>query len=109
MASKMMDRPAMMDMGMSTMGMPNTMTTPAPMMPTQANWLMVPHCTFKMERVAGGMKITCASDDKMACSMMQNLCKMLVGGMCSCCMYMNGVMVCCCNLTMGMCKCEMTD
>jgi hypothetical protein len=24
-------------------------------------------------------------------------------------MMMNGMMVCCCNLTMGMCKCEMTD
>ena len=22
---------------------------------------------------------------------------------------MNGMMVCCCNLTMGMCKCEMTE
>jgi len=28
--------------------------------------------------------------------------------MCSCCMMMNGMMICCCNLTMGMCKCEMT-
>ena len=40
--------------------------------------------------------------------MMQNLCTMLAGGMCSCCCMMNGMMVCCCNLTMGMCKCEMT-
>ena len=55
------------------------------------------------------MKITCICDDPMACSMMQNLCTMLAGGMCSCCMMMNGMMVCCCNLTMGMCKCEMTD
>ena len=22
---------------------------------------------------------------------------------------MNGMMVCCCNMTMGMCKCEMTE
>ncbi len=41
--------------------------------------------------------------------MMQNLCTMMAGGMCSCCMMMNGMMVCCCNLTMGMCKCEMTE
>ena len=54
------------------------------------------------------MKITCTCDDKMACSMMQNLCTMLAGGMCSCCCMMNGMMVCSCNLTMGMCKCEMT-
>jgi hypothetical protein len=40
--------------------------------------------------------------------MVQNLCSMLAGGMCSCCVMMNGMMVCCCNLTMGMCKCEMT-
>jgi hypothetical protein len=54
------------------------------------------------------MKITCSSEDKMAASMVQHLCSMLAGGMCSCCMMMNGMMVCCCNLTMGMCKCENT-
>ena len=70
---------------------------------------MVPRCTIKIEKCTGGMKITCTCDDKMACSMMQNLCTMLAGGMCTCCMMMNGMMVCCCNLTMGMCKCEMTD
>ena len=70
---------------------------------------MVPRCTFKMEKCTGGMKITCTCDDQMACSMMQNLCTMLAGGMCSCCMMMNGMVVCTCNLTMGMCKCEMTD
>ena len=72
------------------------------------NFVMVPRCTIKMEKCTGGMKITCVCDDKMACSMMQNLCTMLAGGMCSCCCMMNGMMVCCCNLTMGMCKCEMT-
>ena len=72
------------------------------------NMLMVPRCTMKMEKCTGGMKITCMCDDPMACSMMQNLCMMLQGGMCSCCCMMNGMMVCCCNLTMGMCKCEMT-
>ena len=41
--------------------------------------------------------------------MLQNLCTMMAGGMCSCCMMMNGMMVCCCNMMMGMCKCEMTD
>src|SRR5712692_7922501 len=65
-------------------------------------------CTLKMEKCSGGMKIMCSCDDKMACSMMQNLCKMLAGGMCSCSMMMNGMMVCSCNLTMGMCKCDMT-
>jgi hypothetical protein len=103
MASMMMDRPTMMDMGMSAVGGAPTM------MPNRSNWLMVPHCAFKMERMTGGMKMSCMCDDKMACSTMQNLCKMLAGGMCTCCMYMNGMMVCMCNLTFGMCKCEMTE
>ena len=76
--------------------------------PGTSNWLVVPRCTYKFEKCQGGMKITCSCDDPMACSMMQNLCSMLQGGMCSCCCMLNGVMVCCCNLTMGMCKCEMT-
>jgi hypothetical protein len=76
------------------------------MMP--ANMMMVPRCTFKMEKCQGGMKITCACDDPTAKSMVQNLCMSLQGGMCSVCCMMNGVMVCCCNLTMGMCKVEMT-
>src|SRR5262245_35253205 len=99
------------------MGMPGMMggmpgTTPGmgttPSMPA-SNWMMVPRCTYKIEKCTGGMKITCSCDDKMACSMVQNLCQMLQGGMVSCCMMMNGMMVCCCNLTMGMCKCDMTD
>jgi hypothetical protein len=90
----------------SGMGMPG-MSTPSAM-PSGTNWMMVPRCTMKMEKCAGGMKITCACEDKMAASMLQNLCTMLAGGMCTCCCMMNGMMVCCCNLTMGMCKCEMT-
>jgi hypothetical protein len=103
----MMDR----TMGMPGMGMPgmapSTVGTPTGM-PAGPNYLMVPRCTMKMEKMQGGMKITCSCDDPMACSMMQNLCMMLQGGMCSCCCMMNGMMVCCCNLTMGLCKCEMT-
>src|SRR5262245_38048525 len=63
------------------------------------NWLMVPRCTFKVEKCTGGMKITCSCDDKLACSMVQNLCTMLAGGMCSCCAMLNGMTVCYCNLT----------
>lgn len=104
----MMERTGMSmpGMGMPGMGMPGMGQGMG--MPASANWLMVPRCTMKMEKCTGGMKITCSCDDKMACSMMQNLCNMMAGGMCSCCMMMNGMMVCCCNLTMGMCKCEMT-
>jgi hypothetical protein len=98
-------------MGMPGMGMPGmgTPTMGAPTgVPTATNYMMVPRCTFKMEKCTGGMKITCSCDDKAACSMVQNLCTMLAGGMCSCCCMMNGMMVCYCNFTMGMCHCEMT-
>ena len=107
MTGMMMERTGMGMQGMSTPGM-GTPTMGSPM-PATANWMMVPRCTFKFEKCTGGMKITCVCDDKMACSMMQNLCTMMAGGMCTCCCMMNGMMVCCCNLTMGMCKCEMTD
>jgi len=102
----MMDRTGMQ---MPGMGVPGMTPTPTPTgMPVGSNYLMVPRCTMKFETCPGGMKITCACDDMMACSMMQNLCSMLQGGMCSCCCMLNGMMVCCCNLTMGTCKCEMT-
>ena len=106
-----------MGMGMSGMGMPG-MGLPmgagmgpmggmsAPAMPAM---MMVPRCTMKMEKVQGGMKITCICDDQAAKGMLQNLCTALQGGMCTCCLTMNGMMVCCCNLMMGMCKCDMTD
>ena len=108
MSSLMMERAGMAMQGMSMPGMGAPMTGAPTAMPGVMNWLMVPRCTVKMEKCSGGMKIVCSCDDKMACSMMQNLCKMLAGGMCSCSMMMNGMMVCSCNLTMGMCKCDMT-
>lgn len=88
-------------MGMGPMGTPATM-------PTGTNMMMVPRCTMTMQKCIGGMTITCTCDDKASCGMLQNLCTMLAGGLCSCCVMLNGMMVCCCNLTMGMCKCEMT-
>lgn len=96
----MMDRAAMAGM---TSGMPTGM--PAAATP---NMVMVPRCTMKVEKCAGGMKLTCTCDDPTACAMMQNLCTMMAGGMCSLCCMMNGMTVCCCNLTMGACKVEMT-
>jgi hypothetical protein len=105
MTGMMMERAGMTPMtaqGMTAPGMTSPMTAPS-------SWVMVPRCTFKFEKCQGGMKVTCVCDDQMGRSMMQNLCTMLQGGMCSCCAMMNGMMVCCCNLTMGMCKAEMTD
>jgi hypothetical protein len=99
-------------MGLPGMGMPG-MGTPAMGAPTgvaaSPNYLMVPRCTLKFEKCTGGMKVSCVCDDKMAGSMLQNLCTMLQGGLCSCCVMLNGLTVCYCNLTMGLCKCEMTE
>lgn len=108
-STMMMERTGL---GMPGMGMPgmgtSPMHTPTGMAPA-SGYLMVPRCTMKIEKCQGGMKIICSCDDQMACSMMQNLCTMLQGGMCSCCAMMNGMMVCSYNLTQGMCRCEMTD
>jgi hypothetical protein len=94
--------PGMTVPGMSPSGMPSMSTT-------GTNWMMVPRCTLTFEKCQGGMKITCSCDDKVACGMMQNLCTMLSGGMCSCHVVLNGMTVCTYNLTMGMCKYEMTE
>ena len=93
-----MNMPQMHGTGMATMPM-----TP----PMGSQWLMIPRCTMKMEKCTGGMKITCTCEDKAACTMMQQLCTMMTGGMVSCWMMMNGMPVCTCCLTMGMCRCEM--
>jgi hypothetical protein len=105
MSSVMMERTGM---GMAGMG-PQGQTMTGPAMPATQSWVMVPRCTYKFEKCTGGMKITCTCDDKMSVSTLQNLCTMLQGGMCSCCLTMNGMTVFCCNLTMGLCKCDMTD
>src|SRR5579884_3413038 len=108
-STMMMERTGL---GMPGMGMPgmgaSTVGTPPVAAPT-SNYLMVPRCSMKFEKCQGGMKIICSCDDPMACSMMQNLCSMLQGGMCSCCCTLHGMVVCCCYLTMGMCKYEMTE
>lgn len=104
----MMERSGIGMPGMGTPGMAMPGMTGPSNMPAGMNWMMVPRCTFKMEKCTGGMKINCWCEDKLATSMLQNLCTMLAGGMCTCCMTMNGMMVCCCNLTMGLCKCDMT-
>src|SRR4051794_16802260 len=99
----MVDGTGMGMTGMDMGGLPPTTMGSHTAMPT--TMLMVPRCTMMMEKMSGGMKITCKCDDATACGMMQNLCMMRQGGMCSCCCMMNGMMVCCCNMTMGMCKC----
>ncbi len=107
-----MTSPMMMER--AGMGMPGMMTGTPGMMGTQAaaptgmNMMMVPRCTMMFEKCEGGMKIMCVCDDKVSAGMLQNLCTMMAGGLCSCCCMMNGMMACCCNMTMAMCKCEPT-
>ena len=91
----MMDRTAMGMPGMAGPGMATPGMGAPTGMPTGTNFMMVPKCTIKMEKCTGGMKITCSCDDETACSMVQNLCTMLAGGMCTCCMMMNNMPVCC--------------
>src|SRR5437879_3006320 len=101
----------MMERSGMGMGMPSIGTSPMPGIGTASmapSMMMVPRCKMIVEKMQGGMKVTCVCDDPVARAMMQNLCTMLAGGMCSCCCMMNGMMVCTCNLMMGMCKCDMT-
>lgn len=103
----MMERSAMsMPMGSAGMATPGMGTAGAPM--TGMSWVMVPRCTMKVEKCDGGMKLTCHCTDKTACATLQSLCTALAGGMCGYCVMMNGMVVCSCNLTMGMCRCDMT-
>ena len=108
-STMMMERTGMGMPGMGAAGMGVPTMGGQSMTPGSSGYVMVPRCTIKMEKCSGGMKMTCICDDPMACSMMQNLCTMLAGGMCSCSMVMNGMTVCTCCFTMGLCKCEMTD
>ena len=99
-------------MPMMVSGMPSMSAGAMPgmgAMPGSMPGSMVPLCKMKMEHCKGGMKMHCLSDDAMSASMMQNLCKMLSWGMCSCSCMMNGMCVGTCNLMMGKCACEMAD
>ena len=98
----------MMESGM--MGMA-TVPNHAMMMGAQVgamNMMMIHRCTFKMETMKNGMKMKCMAGDETAAAVMQNLCQTLVGGMMTWTMMMNGMMIMSCNMTMGICKCEMT-
>jgi hypothetical protein len=87
---------------------PTGLTMPG-VSPAGSGYLVVPRCTFRYEKIQGGLKIICICDDPMARSVLQNLCTALQGGLCSCSCTLNGVTVCNYNFTMGLCKCELTD
>src|SRR3982750_4744013 len=71
--------------------------------------MMAPRCTMTVEKMDRGMRMMCVCEDRTSAMMLQNLCNMMAGGMCSCCMMMNGMPMCCCNMMMGACRMEMTD
>ena len=62
----------------------------------------------RIRKDADGCKIHCRCDDEVARGTLQNLCRMLSDGLCSCCCTWNGISCCQCNFTLGICKCEYT-
>jgi len=76
--------------------------------PAGANWCVLPRCTVEYEKTSGGFKIDCRCEDDVACGTLQNLCRMLSDGLCSCYSCLNGITIFQCNLTCGICKCEYT-
>jgi len=97
-----------MMMERSTSNPANTFGTPATS-PVPANVCILPRCELKFEKCEGGIKISCCCEDDVACGALQNLCKMLQGGVCNCCCVWNGQSVFQCNLCCGHTKCEMTQ
>jgi hypothetical protein len=106
--AKMMERSGTAMPGMPMAGPTGMMGTQAPATPGM-NMMMVPRCTMTFSKCQGGMKVTCACEDKVSAAMLQNLCTMMAGGMLGCCCMMNGMTVCCYNLMMAHCKCEPTE
>src|SRR5262249_11336632 len=100
MSTVMMERTGM---GMPAVGVPGLGTPSMGMPSAMPSTMLVPRCTFKVEKCQGGFKIYCSCEDPQSTAMVQNLCTAMVGGLCSCCVMLNGMQVCCYNLTMGMC------
>jgi hypothetical protein len=73
------------------------------------SWCVVPRCQIEAEKCKGGLKLHCRCEDDIACGTLQNLCKSLAGGLCSCVCTLNGITICQCNFACGNCKCEYTE
>jgi hypothetical protein len=84
-------------------------TTAAAFTGIQPGFCMIPRCEMRVEKCQNGMKIICRCDDEAACGVLQNLCKMLAGGLCTCGCTLNGITICQYNFACGNCKCEYTD
>lgn len=98
----------MFERGMMAGMMPGSSVSPMSGTTPTSNWCVVPRCEIKVEKCKDGMKMHCKCDDEVACATLQNLCKMLAGGMCSCCCTVNGMTMLQCNLVCGTCKVEYT-
>jgi hypothetical protein len=72
------------------------------------NWCVVPRCKVQFEKCTGGFKIHCRCEDELSCATLQNLCRMLCDGCCSCCCTQNGIQCCQCTFANCHCKCEYT-
>lgn len=107
-SAMMMERTSMGVQGVGVPGL-GTPSVGTPGVQGGLNYLVVPRCTLKFEKCTGGFKLTCVCEDKLSSSMVQNLCTMLTGGLCSYSVIQNGMTVCCYNMTMGLCKCETTE
>jgi hypothetical protein len=76
--------------------------------PAAANWCVLPRANVEFEKCTGGFKIRCRCEDEVARGTLQNLCRMLSDGLCSCYCCQNGICIFQCNLTCGICKTEYT-
>ena len=74
-----------------------------------AQWCVVPRCKIEFEKCTGGCKIHCHCEDELSCATLQNLCRMLCDGLCSCSCTQNGLQCCECSFTNCHCKCEYTN
>jgi hypothetical protein len=72
------------------------------------NWCVVPRCKIEFEKCQGGYKIHCHCEDELSAATLQNLCRMLGEGCCSCCCTQNGIQCCNCTFAQCHCKCEYT-
>ena len=95
-------------MDRSVLGAPSQAASPLAAPAASPGWCVVPRCRIHFEKCDGGCKIYCHCDDATATATVQNLCKMLAGGLCSCCCTWNGMAVCTVNLCCGNCTCEAT-
>lgn len=73
------------------------------------NWCVVPRCKVEFEKCTGGFKIHCRCEDELSCATLQNLCRMLCDGCCSCSCTQNGIQGCQCTFANCHCKCEYTS